>query len=305
MNHKKLRRLYPSKPIRAIVPYPAGGPADNAVRIVQPGLDKALGQSLIVENITGAAGIIGAQRVKQAEPDGYTLLQAASPFTANLAVRPNSPIDLLRDFVPIGVTGNSVYALCASKGSGIKSVADLIGRAKARPGEMKVGSVGIGSAHHLIAEALKAVLGIDLTHVPYRGEAPAIPDLLAGRIDVMFLVTAKPLIDSGQIAGLAVSTGEPWFNLPGLPTLASLGYKDLVFSGWNGLMAPKGTPAAAVSKLSQALEATLKQEASVKAFNAMGFKPGEGTAAGLARQIEHDMRVYTTVIRERNLKFDS
>jgi tripartite-type tricarboxylate transporter receptor subunit TctC len=300
-----LAQTYPTKPIRVIVPYPAGGPADNAVRIVQPGLDKALGQSVIVENVAGAAGIIGAQRVKGAEPDGHTLLQAASPFTANLAVKPNSPIDLQRDFVPIGVTGNSVYALCASKASGITSVADLVARAKARPGEMKIGSVGIGSAHHLIAEALKAAAGIDLTHVPYRGEAPAIPDLVAGRIEVMFLVTAKPLIDSGQIAGLAVSSGEPWFNLPGLPPLASLGYRDLVFYGWNGLMAPKGTPQAAVAKLSQALEAALKLEASVRAFNAMGFKPGEGTADGMAKQIAHDMNVFTKVIRERKLKFET
>ena len=230
-------QAFPSKPIKVIVPFPAGGPADSAVRIAQPGMDKILGQSVIVENVVGAAGQIGAQRVRQAAPDGYTLLQAASPHTTNAAARPATNIDIRRDFIPIGVTGNSVYALCASNASGIKTLAELIARAKAKPGELKIGSVGVGSTHHLIAEALKAAAGVDITHIPYRGEAPAIPDLVAGRIDVMFLVTAKPLIDGGQVVGIAVSSAEPWFNLPGIKPFTELGYKDLVFYGWNGLMA--------------------------------------------------------------------
>jgi len=298
-------QAFPSKTIKIIVPFPAGGPADNAVRIVQPGMEKALGRSVIVENVVGAAGGIGAMRVKQSEPDGHTLLQAASPHTTNAAVKPATNIDLRRDFVPIGVTGNSVYALCASKSSGIKSLAELVARAKAKPGELKIGSVGVGSTHHLIAEALKAAAGVDITHIPYRGEAPAIPDLVAGRIDVMFLVTAKPLIDGGQAVGIAVSSAEPWFNLPGIKPFTELGYKDLVFYGWNGLMAPKGTPSAVAAKLSGALSAALNSDASVRAFNAMGFKPGSGTPDAMAAQIERDMEVFTRVIRERQLKFES
>ncbi|MEX2034801.1 MAG: tripartite tricarboxylate transporter substrate binding protein [Xanthobacteraceae bacterium] len=298
-------QAFPSKPIKVIVPFPAGGPADSAVRIAQPGMDKILGQSVIVENVVGAAGQIGAQRVRQAAPDGYTLLQAASPHTTNAAARPATNIDIRRDFIPIGVTGNSVYALCASKSSGIKTLAELIARAKAKPGELKIGSVGVGSTHHLIAEALKAAASVDITHIPYRGEAPAIPDLVAGRIDVMFLVTAKPLIDGGQAVGIAVSSAEPWFNLPGIKPFTELGYKDLVFYGWNGLMAPKGTPSAVAAKLSGALAAALNSDASVRAFNAMGFKPGSGTPDAMAAQIERDMDVFTRVIRERQLKFES
>ena len=298
-------QAFPSKPIKIIVPFPAGGPADTAVRIPQPGMDKLLGQSVIIENVPGAAGQIGAQRVRQAAPDGHTLLQAASPHTTNAAARPATNIDLRRDFVPVGITGNSVYALCASKSSGITSLADLVARAKAKPGELKYGSVGNGSAHHLIGETLKAAAGIDMTHIPYRGEAPAIPDLVAGRIDVMFLVTAKPLIDSGQLVGLAVSSAEPWFNLPGIKPFTALGHKGLVFYGWNGLMAPKATPPAAVAKLSAALAASLNSAASVRAFNAMGFKPGSGTPDAMAAQIESDMEVFTRVIRERQLKFES
>ncbi len=296
---------FPSKPVRIIVPFPPGGPADTAVRIPQPGMEKVLGQSIIIENVPGAAGGIGAMRVKQSEPDGYTLLQAASPHTTNAAIKPNGNVDLLRDFVPIGQTGVSVYALCASKALGVATFAEAVARAKAKPGELKIGSVGVGSAHHLIAEMLKSAAGIELTHVPYRGEAPAIPDLIAGRIDLMFLTTAKPLIDSGQVIGLGITWNEPWFNLPGIKPMTELGLRDFVVPGWNGLMAPKGTPQAAVAKLSAALSTALKSDAAVSAFNAMGFKPGAGMPGPMAQQIARDMELFSRVIRERNLKFDT
>ena len=299
-------QAFPSKPIKIIVPFPPGGPADTAVRIAQAGMEKALGQPVVIENVAGAAGGLGAQRVKQAEPDGYTILQAASPHTTNAAVKPQGNVDMLRDFVPIGQTGNSVYTLCASKELGARHAAPRSSpSAKAKPGELKIGSVGIGSAHHLIAEMLKSAAGIELTHVPYRGEAPAIPDLIAGRIDLMFLTTAKPLIDEGRVVGLGHTGDGPWFQLPQLKPLTALGLKDFVVPGWNGLMAPKGTPPAVVAKLSDALAGALQAEASVKAFNAMGFIPGAGTPGPMSKQIEDDMRLFTTVIRERNLKFDT
>ena len=303
--HAAFAQAFPSKPIKIIVPFPPGGPADTAVRIAQPGMEKALGQSLVVENVAGAAGGLGAQRVKQAEPDGYTLLQAASPHTTNAAVKPQGNVDMLRDFVSIGQTGNSVYTLCASKELGVQTFAEMVARAKAKPGELKIGSVGMGSAHHLIAEMLKAAAGIELSHVPYRGEAPAILDLVAGRIELMFLTTAKPLVEEGRVAGLAVTSESEWFNLPGLKPLVQLGLKDFVVPGWNGLMAPKGTPPAVIAKLSGALSAALHTDSAVRAFNAMGFKPGPGAPGPMTRQIEADMRLFTTVIRERNLKFDS
>jgi len=298
-------QTFPSKPIRIIVPFPPGGPADTAVRIPQPSMEKALGQPIVVENVAGAAGQVGALRVKQSEPDGYTLLQAASPHTTNAAVKPEVHVDLLRDFAPIGQTGNSVYTLCASKELGIKTFAEVVARAKAKPGSMTIGSVGVGSAHHLIAEMLKAAAGIELTHVPYRGEAPSIPDLIAGRLDLMFLTTAKTLIDDGRAIGLGVTSDTEWFNLPGIKPFTELGLKDFVVPGWNGLMAPKGTPSAALARLSEALSAALGTDAATRAFNNMGFKPGSGTPGPMTKQIEADMRLFTTVIRERNLKFDT
>lgn len=300
-----LAQTFPNKAIKIVVPFPPGGPADTAVRIAQGGMEKLLGQSIIVENVAGAAGGLGAQRVKQAEPDGYTLLQAASPHTTNAAVKPDANVDLLRDFVPIGQTGLSVYTLCASKESGITSLTDMIAKAKAKPNELKIGSVGIGSAHHLVAEMLKSAAGIELTHVPYRGEAPAIPDLVAGRIELMFLTTAKPLIDEGRVAGIGHTGDGPWFQLPQLKSLTELGLKNFVVPGWNGLMAPKGTPPAVVGRLSEALASALGSEASLRAFNVMGFKPGSGTPGPMLAQIELDMRLFRTVIHERNLKFET
>ena len=298
-------QAFPTKPIKIIVPFPAGGPADTAVRIAQPGMEKTLGQPIILENVPGAAGQLGAQRVKQSQPDGYTLLQAASPHETNAAVKPQTHVDLLRDFEPLGQTGISVYALCASRQSGIKTFADMVKLAKAKPGELKIGSVGVGSAHHLVAEMLKSAAGIELTHVPYRGEAPAIPDLVAGRIDLMFLTTAKPLIDDGRVIGLGHTGDGPWFQLPQLQPLTAFGLKGFVVPGWNGLMAPKGTPPAVLAKLSAALSGALHTDTAQKAFQAMGFKAGAGSPEQMAKQIESDMRLFTTVIRERNLKFDS
>lgn len=300
-----LAQQFPVKPIRIIVPFPPGGPADTAVRVTLPGMEQVLGQSIIIENMGGAAGAIGLTRVLQAEPDGYTLLQAASPHTTTAVVRPAANIDLLRDFVPIGQTGNSVYALCASTALGAKTLAEVIARAKEKPGELKFGSVGVGSAHHLVTEIFKSAAGIELTHVPYRGEAPAIIDLTAGRIDLMFLTTAKPLIDGGQVIGLGVTSAEPWFNLPQLKPLSELGLKDLVVPGWNGLMAPKATPPAVVAKLSEALSAGLKTEAAIRALNGIGFKPGNGTPEPMRLQIIRDMELFQKVVRERNLKFEN
>jgi tripartite-type tricarboxylate transporter receptor subunit TctC len=296
-------QAYPSKPIKIIVPFPAGGPADTAVRIVQPGIEKALGQTVIVENMGGAAGMLGLGRVKQAEPDGYTLVQAASPHTTTAAIKPGS-VDLLRDFEPVGQTGNSTFTLVVNPKLGVRTLMELVALAKSKPGELKFGSVGNGSSQHLVAEMLIAATKIELTHVPYRGEAPAVPDLASGRVDMMFMASAKQYIDGGQVIGIGVSAAEPWFNLPDIKPLSQQGLTGLVVDGWNGLMAPKGTPAAVIAKLSDALGAALKNEGSIRAFNAMGFRPGTGTPGPMRKQIEDDMRIFTTVIRERNLKFD-
>jgi tripartite-type tricarboxylate transporter receptor subunit TctC len=296
---------FPDRPIKIIVPFPPGGPADTAVRAVQQGMEQALGRPLIVENLPGAAGAIGLTRLQQAAPDGYTLLEAASPHVANAAVRPASNIDILRDFAPVGLTSNSCYALVANPTMNARSLQDVIALAKSKPGELKIGSVGNGSAHHLIAEMLKSAAGIDLLHVPYRGEAPALVDLVAGRIDLMFMVTATPYVEGGQVVGLGVTSAEPWFSMPQLKPLQELGLPGFVVYGWNGLMVPKSTPPAIIGRLSDALAAALKSEAAVRALRGIGVNPGGGTPELMAEQIRRDTDLFRAIIRERQLKFDN
>jgi len=295
---------YPPRAIKIIVPFPPGGPGDLAMRIVRAGMEPMLGQAIVVENMPGAGGGLGAARVKQADPDGYTLVQVANPHTTSAAVRPETSLDLLRDFVPVGDASHSTFTLCASKALGVTSLADLIQKAKSRPGELTIGHVGAGTIHHLINELLKSAAGIDLGNVPYRGEAQASVDLVAGRIDLMFLATAKQLVDENRVVALGHTGGSDWFNLPGVKPIADQGLKDFVVPGWNGLMAPKNTPPAIVDRLSGALSHALTAAEATKAFNAIGLVPGTGTPQHLIRLIESDMRLFTTVIRERNLKFE-
>jgi tripartite-type tricarboxylate transporter receptor subunit TctC len=295
---------FPVKPIRVVVPFPPGGPADTAVRAAQPDMEKALGQVLIVENMAGASGTIGLNRVKGAEPDGYTLIEAASPHTAMAAIKPGS-IDLLRDFVPIGQTGNSTFTLVVAPKLGVSTLAELLALAKSKPGELKFGSVGVGSSQHLVAEILMSATGIELTHVPYRGEAPAVPDLVTGRIDLMFMASAKQYIDAGQVIGIGVSSEEPWPSLPQLKPLSQIGVPGLIVPGWNGLMAPKSTPASVIATLSAALVSGLKNESAARALDGIGFRLGTGTPEPMARAIAYDMEIFTAVIRQRGLKFEN
>jgi len=297
-------QAYPSRVIKIIVPFPPGGPGDLAMRIVQAGMSPALGQPIVIENVPGAGGNLGVARVKQAEPDGYTLVQVANPHTTNAAVKPEANVDLLRDFAPIGDTGASIFTLCAAKGLGVTTLADMIAKAKARPGELKIGHVGAGSLHHLLNELLKSAAGIDLSNVPYRGEAQASVDLVADRIDLMFLATAKPLLDENRVVALGHTGAAPWFNLPGVPPLGALGLRDFVVPGWNGLMAPKNTPPAILDRLSALLGQALRTDEARKGFNAIGLNPGTGTPQRLTTLIENDMRLLTTVIRERKLTFE-
>ena len=189
-SHAAFAQAFPSKPIKVVVPFPPGGPADTAVRIAQAAMEKTLGQPIIVENVPGAAGLLGVNRVKAAEPDGYTLVQTASPHTTTAAIKPET-IDLLRDLAPVGLTGNSTFTLVVSPKLGVKTLGELLLLARSKPGELKFGSVGNGSSQHLVAEMLIAATKIELTHVPYRGEAPVVPDLATGRIDLMFMASAK------------------------------------------------------------------------------------------------------------------
>lgn len=296
---------YPSRVIKLIVPFPPGGPGDAAMRLVQSGLEKPLGQTIVVENVPGVGGTVGANRVKQSEPDGYTLLQVANPLTASAAVRPGNAPNLLRDFEPIGQTAESVFTLCVSKELGVTTLDAFVAKAKAKPGDLKIGHSGVGGIQHLIIELFKSFTGVEMTNVSYRGEAQGAIDLIAGRIDAMFLITARQYLPDGKVIAIGHTGDGPWFSLPGVKSLKELGLKELIVPGWNGLMAPKKTPKEIIAKLSTLLDKTLKSDEAKKVLNPLGLNPGIGTPEQLTMIIERDMRLFTTVIRERNLKFEA
>jgi tripartite-type tricarboxylate transporter receptor subunit TctC len=252
---------YPSRPIRLIVPYPAGGPTDVVARIVANGLSAKLKQSVVVENRPGgAAGTVGGRIVVSADPDGYTLLVSQ---VGSLTIAPSLyklDYDTLRDLVPIATVAVSPEILTVNPAVPANSLAEFVAYAKANPGKLNFGSPGTGTLPHIIGEQLQLATGTKITHVPYRGAAPAVTDLLAGRVQLMIDSTSVLLthIVSGKLRGLAITSERRIPQLPDLPTFAEAGYPQLTESLWTGLLAPAGTPAAIVATLSAAINEVLK-----------------------------------------------
>ena len=252
---------YPSRVIRLIVPYPPGGPTDVVARIVANSLSEKLHQSVIVENRPGgAAGTVGAHAVVSAEPDGYTLLLSQ---VGSLTIAPTLyklDYDPLRDFTPIAIVAVTPEVLTVHPSVPAHSFAEFVAYAKANPGKLNFGSPGTGTLPHIIGEQLQLATGTKLTHVPYRGAAPAVTDLLAGRVQLMIDTTSVLLthIVSGKLNGFAISSEHRIPQLPDMPTFAEAGYPQLTASLWTGLLAPAGTPAPIVATLNAATNEILK-----------------------------------------------
>jgi tripartite-type tricarboxylate transporter receptor subunit TctC len=252
---------YPSRPIRLVVPYPAGGPTDVVARILANGLSAKLKQSVVVENRPGgAAGTVGGRVVVSAEPDGYTLLLSQ---VGSLTIAPSLyklDYDTLRDLTPIAIVAVSPEILTINPAVPANSLAEFLAYAKANPGKLNFGSPGTGTLPHIIGEQLQLATGIKITHVPYRGAAPAVTDLLAGRVQLMIDSTSVLLthIVSGKLRGLAITSERRIPQMPSVPTFAEAGYPQLTESLWTGLLAPAGTPAAIVAMLNGAINDVLK-----------------------------------------------
>jgi tripartite-type tricarboxylate transporter receptor subunit TctC len=253
---------FPSRVIRLIVPYPAGGPTDVVARIVANSLSEKLHQSVVVENRPGgAAGTVGAHAVVSAEPDGYTLLLSQ---VGSLTIAPSLyklDYDPLRDLAPIAIVAVTPEVLTVHPSVPAHSLAEFLAYAKANPGKLNFGSPGTGTLPHIIGEQLQLATGIKLTHVPYRGAAPAVTDLLAGRVQLMIDTTSVLLthIVSGKLNGFAISSERRIPQLPNTPTFAEAGYPQLTSSLWTGLLAPAGTPAPIIATLNAATNEILKK----------------------------------------------
>jgi tripartite-type tricarboxylate transporter receptor subunit TctC len=266
---------WPTHLIKATIPFGAGSATDVVPRLVFDRLGAELGQTIVVENRTGAGGTLGTAQVAKAAPDGYTILAHSSALTIAPAIFTNLTFDATKDLAPVLMIGESANVMIVPASRPWKTVQDFIADAKAKPGSISFGSVGIGSAVHISAEKFRLAAGIETTHVPYRGGSEVISDILGGRIDFYFcpLATALPLIRDGQVHALLISTDKRAADLPDVPTPAEAGLKDAESAIWYGLFVPAKTPAAVIEKLHAAGTKVLSDPTTQENLKKLGVAP--------------------------------
>lgn len=298
-------QAYPSKPIRLIVPYPAGGGTDFFARAVGAKLSEQLGQPIIVENRAGAATIIGAEVVAKAAPDGYTALIADSTTVAvNPSLYKKLPYDPQKDFIPVTLTARFAMMLVVNPTmTKAGSVKELIDEAKKTPNGMDFASVGAGTTHHLAMEMFKQRTGITLNHIPYKGAAPAVQDLVGGRVPMMFLDLAAggPQIKGGKIKALAVASPKRIAALPDLPTLAEAGVPDFEVWAWQALMLPAGTPKEIVARLNAEYAKAIADPALRQKLVDAGIEPVSSTSEQAAAYIKSETAKWAKVVKDGNI----
>ena len=253
------QQSWPTKPIRIIVPFPAGQASDTIARVVGERMSKSLGQPVIVENVPGAGGNIGSDRGAKADPDGYTLTMATAALPISALVYKKLPFNALKDFAPITQMTITPLVLITAPGTPANSVKELVDYAKKNPGKVTFASSGAGTSHHLSGELFKSLAGIDILHVPYKGSAPAHIDLMGGVVNIMFdnIVPVTPHIKSGKLKALAVTTKTRAATLPDVPTMSESGYPNFEAVAWFGLLAPAATPKPIVERLNREAVAAL------------------------------------------------
>jgi tripartite-type tricarboxylate transporter receptor subunit TctC len=296
---------YPTKPIRLIVPYPAGGSADLIGRAVNDGLAKRLGQAVIVDNRGGASGIIGTEIAARAPADGYTLLVGTvSTLAVNVSLQRALPYHPERDFAPVSMLGSTPYLLAVHPTVPVRSVTQLVAHAKANPGKLNFGSAGVGSGGHLATELFKHMAGIDIVHVPYKGVGGATTDLLGGQISMLLggISVLKTHADGGRLRGLAVSTIQRTAIAPEIPTLDESGVKGYQSKSWNALVAPRNTPAAIVQRINAELVAVLKSPQLADQLKSLGIEPEPGPPAELARYVREEIMRFRELIQATGIK---
>lgn len=273
-------QAFPSKPIKLIVPWPAGGAADFVARAVSDAMRKDLGQTIVVDNRPGATGRIGIDALRSAPPDGYTLVMAISnTHGVAPALYPKLPYDSIRDFTPVGVAASGPLALTVHSSLPVKTLQELVEYAKRNPGKLNFASAGSGSGSHLMGEMLKAMARIDIVHVPFKGTAPAVNDLAAGHVHMIFEGSAvKPYVADGRLRVLATTGTKRWSAYPDTPTTAEAGFPKLLSASWFGIMGPKGMPQPIVDRLSRSLVVALKDPRVKSALQSQGLDVAEASS---------------------------
>ncbi len=297
---------YPERPVRIVVGFPPGGQPDTVARLLGQKFSEAWGKAVVIENVTGAAGSLAADRVAKAVPDGYTLGFMASP---QLVINPSLyklPYDPVKDFAPVSRVVTSQLMLVVHNVVPAKSVKELVILAKAYPGELTFASSGIGSGPHMAAELFKSVAGVDIRHIPYKGVVQAIPDLLTGRVTMMFspTVIVLPRVREGKVRALAVTSSKRALAAPEFPTIAESGYPGFDVSTWNGLLAPASTPATIVGKLHlETVKALALPELRAKLAD-LGLEGVGNSPAEFASFITSEIPKWAKLIKEAGIKGD-
>ena len=294
---------FPVQPIKLIVGFTPGTGIDIIARSVGQKLQERLGQPVVVENKAGASGNIGTEFVARAKPDGYTLLVTVSTFVMNPSLYKGLPFDPVKDFAPISISAWGSLLLAVNPGTKIDSVAQLVLAAKANPGKLNYGSPGIGTPHHLSMELFKNVTGTEIAHVPYKGTAGAITDLLGGQIDAMFLPihVAMPHVKSGKLKALALGSAKRHPTAPELATLAELGVAGIEVDMWYGFLAPQGTPRDIIAKLNAELRSILALPDIQASFATQGLDPATSTPEEFQAMIERDMVKWARVVQQARI----
>ena len=298
---------YPAKPVRLVVPFPAGGTTDILARAVAQKLSEAWGQQVIVDNRPGAGGNIGSDLVAKSTPDGYTLLMGTvGTHAINPSLYKNMPYDHVKDFAPVILVAGVPNVLVVNPSLPVHSVSELIAYAKANPGKLNFASSGNGTSIHLSGELFKVMTGVEMTHVPYKGSAPALTDLIGGQVQLMFdnLPSSLPFIRAGKLRALAVTSGARAAALPDLPTLAESGLPGFEASSWFGVLAPAGTPRDIVAKLNGAIASWLASPAAKEKLLAQGAIAAGGTPDDFARHIGAETSKWAKVVKASGAHID-
>jgi len=299
--------VYPSKPVRVIVPWPPGGLVDIAGRVFAQKLQASLGQPFVIENKAGAGGIIGANEVARAQPDGYTIVLTTSALNMNAALGRKLPFDVTKDFEPIAVIAYAPSILVVRPSLGVKSVKELIALARAKPGKLNYASAGIGTPAFFSAELFKSMLGLDIVHVPYKGAPPAMTAELAGRVDLQFAnaAVALPQIKAGKLRALAVTSATRFAPVPDVPTMAEAGVPNFEADQWLGYLAPRGTPRAVIDRLTAEINRILVMDDVRSMLAKSGMRAATpGTPAQFRAYLKQDLAKWIGVAKSAHIHAD-
>jgi tripartite-type tricarboxylate transporter receptor subunit TctC len=302
-----LAQSYPARPIRLVIPFPAGGATDIVTRAIAVKLADALAQPVVVDNKPGAGGAIGSDLVAKAAPDGYTiLLTTTSTHSVGPALNPRLPYNVERDFIPVTHVADATNVLIVSQAVPAKSVRELVALAKAKPGGLAFGSSGTGTIVHLSGELFKSLAGVDLLHVPYKGTQLAIPDVISGQVALIFdnIASALPHVRAGKVRALAVTSAKRSSLLPELPTMIEAGVPGYVSDTYFGVFTPAGTPREIVTRLNQELNRVIQQPDLRERFANQGIEPVGGTPEQFAQVIRSETAKWGKVIRDAGVKVE-